>query len=44
MEALRQAEVQVETDVLQDRPHGYGYTQGWIPAYAQWLERIFEAN
>lgn len=44
VEALRQAEVQVETDVLQDRPHGYGYTQGWIPAYAQWLERISEAN
>lgn len=44
VEALRQAGVAVETDVLQDRPHGYGYTQGWIPAYAQWLGGVFGAN
>lgn len=44
VEALRQAGVAVETDVLQDRPHGYGYTQGWISAYAQWLEGVFGAN
>lgn len=44
VDALRQAGVQVDTDVLQDRPHGYGYTEGWIPKYSQWLEKVFREN
>lgn len=39
--ALQEAEVPVEVEVLEGRPHGYGYTEGWIPAYAAWLENIF---
>ncbi|MGN1081436.1 MAG: alpha/beta hydrolase [Acutalibacteraceae bacterium] len=42
--ALRKAGVAVESDVLEGRPHGYGYTEGWIPAYDKWLENIFEKN
>lgn len=42
--ALKDAGVPVTLDVLQDRPHGYGYTEGWIPAYAAWLSDIFETN
>lgn len=43
-EALRKADVSVEVNVLEDAPHGYGYTRGWIPAYADWLENIFGNN
>lgn len=43
-DALREAGVDVETNVLEGRPHGYGYTQGWIPAYGEWLETVFAAN
>lgn len=42
--ALRKAGVAVESNVLEGRPHGYGYTEGWIPAYDKWLENIFENN
>ncbi|MGN1442912.1 MAG: flavodoxin [Acutalibacteraceae bacterium] len=42
--ALRKAGVAVESDVLEGRPHGYGYTEGWIPAYDKWLSNIFENN
>lgn len=41
IEALQNAAVPVEVNVLDGRPHGYGYTEGWIPAYAQWLEGVF---
>ena len=44
IEALQEAGVPVEVDVLEGRPHGYGYTEGWIPAYAQWLENVFGSN
>lgn len=44
IEALREADVPVEVKVLEDTPHGYGYTRGWIPAYAEWLENIFKSN
>lgn len=44
IEALRQADVPVEVNVLEGRPHGYGYTEDWIPAYSEWLEGIFENN
>lgn len=43
-EALRQAGVPVTTDVLESRPHGYGYTENWLPAYAEWLAGVFEGN
>lgn len=42
--ALQEADVPVETDVLDDRHHGYGYREGWIPAYAEWLEAVFDDN
>ncbi|NLO84789.1 MAG: flavodoxin [Clostridiales bacterium] len=44
IEALRQASITVEVDVLEGRPHGYGYTQDWIPAFANWLENVFASN
>jgi acetyl esterase/lipase len=40
--ALRQAEVPVETNILEGAPHGYGYTRGWIPAFDNWLTNIFD--
>lgn len=44
IEALKAAGVPVEENVLDGRPHGYGYTEGWIPAYTEWLENIFKNN
>ena len=44
IEALKEAGVSVESDVLEGRPHGYGYTEDWIPDYAEWLERVFTMN
>lgn len=43
-EALTDAGVTVGVNVLEGRPHGYGYTEGWIPAYDEWLTGIFENN
>lgn len=42
--ALKDAGVPVASDVLKGRPHGYGYTGGWIPAYDTWLSEVFESN
>ncbi len=42
--ALKKAGVVVASDVLEGQPHGYGYTQGWIPAYDEWLAGIFANN
>lgn len=42
--ALQEADVPVEVDVLEGRHHGYGYREGWIPAYAEWLEAVFNDN
>jgi acetyl esterase/lipase len=39
--ALRQADVSVETHVLQGWPHGYGYRGDWIPVFDRWLANIF---
>lgn len=33
IEALEEAGVSVETNVLDGRPHGFGYREGWIPDY-----------
>lgn len=44
VEALHQAEVPVEVDVLEGRPHGYGYSGDWIPAYDEWLEHAYKNN
>ena len=44
VDALREAGVEVETNVLEGRPHGYGYREGWIPAYGDWLGDVFAAN
>lgn len=43
-EALEEAGVSVEVNVLEGRPHGYGYREGWIPAYDEWLTKVFENN
>lgn len=44
IEALQKADVAVEVNVLDGRPHGYGYTENWIPEYAEWLESILINN
>lgn len=44
IKALKSVDVPVEVNVLDGRPHGYGYTEGWIPSYAEWLEKIFQSN
>ena len=40
--ALQEAEVPVESHVLEGMPHGFGAEGGWIPEYDAWLEAIFE--
>lgn len=44
VEALDQAGVPVTVNVLESRPHGYGYREGWIPDYDEWLTGIFNNN
>ncbi len=44
IEALEEAGVPVAVNVLEGRPHGYGYTEGWIPDYDAWLTGIFEST
>lgn len=44
VEALKEADVPVKVNVLEVRPHGYGYMEGWIPDYDAWLTGIFENN
>lgn len=44
IKALKDADVPVESNILDGRPHGYGYTQGWIPAYDKWLSDVFANN
>jgi acetyl esterase/lipase len=41
VEALQQADVPVESYVLEGIPHGYGSGGGWIPDYDRWLTEIF---
>lgn len=42
IEALEQADVPVESHVLEGMPHGFGAEGGWIDEYDQWLGEIFE--
>jgi acetyl esterase/lipase len=42
VEALSQADVPVESYVLEGMPHGYGSDGGWISHYERWLTEIFE--
>lgn len=44
IDALREANVPVQVNVLEDRPHGYGYTEGWIPDYDQFLTSVFQGD
>lgn len=44
IEALEEADVPVESHVLQGMPHGFGAEGGWIDGYDQWLNGIFENN
>lgn len=41
IEALEEAGVSVETNVLDGRPHGFGYREGWIPDYDRFLTEVF---
>lgn len=44
VEALTAAGIPVEVNVLEGRPHGYGYQEGWIPDYDAWLTGVFASN
>lgn len=44
VEALKEAAVLVEVQVLANTPHGYGANGGWIDKYDIWLEKIFGKN
>ena len=44
IEAPEEADVPVESHVLQGMPHGFGAEGGWIDGYDQWLEGIFVNN
>ena len=41
--ALKEAEVSVESHVLDGMPHGFGARGGWIAEYDKWLTDIFES-
>lgn len=42
--AVESIGVKVERLQLDNRPHGFGYREDWIPTYAQWLSEIFKSN
>lgn len=44
IEALQAAGVPTAVNVLDGRPHGYGYMEGWIPDYDAWLTEVFRNN
>lgn len=44
VEALQEAGVMTAVNVLDGRPHGYGYMEGWIPDYDAWLTEVFQNN
>ncbi|HIU32578.1 MAG TPA: alpha/beta hydrolase [Candidatus Caccousia avistercoris] len=41
-DAAEEAGVPVERLQLEDMPHGFGASGGWIPAYDAWLTEIFD--
>lgn len=41
VDALRQADVEVEDHVLQGWPHGYGSRGDWIPVFDRWIMNVF---
>lgn len=43
-EALQTVSIPTEVNVLQDMPHGYGSTGGWMEDYDRWLTKIFQNN
>lgn len=43
-DAAQQAGVAVERLQLDEMPHGFGASGGWIPTYDQWLSRTFSEN
>jgi acetyl esterase/lipase len=42
--ALRQADVPVETLILQGWPHGYGSRGDWIPVFDKWLMNVLSIS
>ncbi len=43
-EALQSVHIPTEVNVLQNMPHGYGATGGWMEDYDRWLTEIFNKN
>lgn len=43
-DAAAKAGVSVERLQLDGMPHGFGADGGWIPAYDEWLTRVFSNN
>lgn len=43
-DAAEEAGVSVERLQLDDMPHGFGTSGGWIPTYDRWLSQIFANN
>lgn len=44
IDALEKAGVEVNCQVLENTPHGFGAMGNWIPEYDRWLEGIFRNN
>lgn len=44
VELMEEVGVPTTTIVLQDWPHGFGGSGGWVPDYAAWLEDVFARN
>ena len=44
VKALQLAGVSVESNILQDWPHGYGARGNWVPDFDRWLMNIFNKD
>lgn len=44
VELMSEVGISTKTIVLQDWPHGFGGSGGWVPDYAAWLEKVFSQN
>lgn len=42
VEALQSVSIPTEVNVLQDMPHGYGSTGGWMKDFDRWLTNVFK--